>query len=355
MQIDFHHAVTYVVCRLAGLSARDAGVVAYAAQYVDDATNTGTVRFSNGAMYHRLSSAHRTFDYRNLEELARQQVWIPFHFMPGNGGAPAGEDPPGKFIEKLVCRPDSPPARDMVRLAIAKRGAAHALHRLGITLHTYCDTWAHQGFAGVSHRVNHAEDLRGPDGEPDERIMTKLQNFFVRQTLPLGHGAVLGNPDKPYLVWSYTDGEGRRVERDNPRDYLAAMDAVARVVRRFVLGDPDADVPGLHPDDLAQIDHYLRAIDDHDDHARHERWMEAVRRGHFRFGAEPLEYHPKGEGSWKHVALGTVTEDDDDEESAYEYSPEFFRCDWKLFHDALQRQRLDIVQVVLPRYGICVA
>ncbi len=39
----------------------------------------------------------------------------------------------------------------------------------------------------------------------------------------------------------------------------------------------------------------------------------------------------------------------------YRKPPEFFRCDWKLFHDAMQRQRLDIVQVVLPRYGICVA
>ena len=132
------------------------------------------------------------------------------------------------------------------------------------------------------------------------------------------------------------------------------MHNVAKVVQRFILGDPDADVPGLHPDDLAQIDHYLRAITDSDDHVRHERWMEAVRLGHFRFGAEPIVYLSKGEGSWKHIALGTVAESDD-EDSAFEYSPEFFRCDWKLFHDAMQRQRLDIVQVILPRYGICVA
>ena len=50
MQIDFHHAATYVIARLAGFSHTKAGKIAYAAQYVDDADNTGVVRFDNGAM-----------------------------------------------------------------------------------------------------------------------------------------------------------------------------------------------------------------------------------------------------------------------------------------------------------------
>jgi len=37
MQIDFHHAVTYVVARCAGFPHDDAAVIAYAAQDVDDA------------------------------------------------------------------------------------------------------------------------------------------------------------------------------------------------------------------------------------------------------------------------------------------------------------------------------
>ena len=41
MQIDFHHAVTYVAARLAGFSANDAGIIAHSAQYVDDAVNAG--------------------------------------------------------------------------------------------------------------------------------------------------------------------------------------------------------------------------------------------------------------------------------------------------------------------------
>lgn len=73
MQIDFHHGVTYVTARLAGFDDREAEIVAYAAQYVDDATNSGLIGFTNGAMYKRISSAHRTLDYRNFKELANRE------------------------------------------------------------------------------------------------------------------------------------------------------------------------------------------------------------------------------------------------------------------------------------------
>ncbi len=51
MQIDFHHAVTYVVARLSGFKQEKAEIIAHAAQYVDDAISSGTVHFSNNAMY----------------------------------------------------------------------------------------------------------------------------------------------------------------------------------------------------------------------------------------------------------------------------------------------------------------
>ena len=84
MQIDFHHGVTYVIARYAGFSHAKATTVAHAAQYVDDATNEGVLKFDNKAMYKRIASAHKMLDYRNSEALANHQAWIPFHFLPGN-------------------------------------------------------------------------------------------------------------------------------------------------------------------------------------------------------------------------------------------------------------------------------
>ncbi|MEF1341179.1 hypothetical protein REH81_31175, partial [Vibrio rotiferianus] len=70
MQIDGHHSLTYVVARYAGMTHSDAEKLAYCAQYVDEATNSDPVRFDNGAMFNRISSAHKMLDYRNGNELA---------------------------------------------------------------------------------------------------------------------------------------------------------------------------------------------------------------------------------------------------------------------------------------------
>ena len=173
MQIDFHHAVTYVCARLAGFDHPQAATIAYAAQYVDDATNSGVIRFDNGMQFQRISSAHKLFDYRNFQNLANYQVWIPFHFLPGNAGLPADQSPGDDWVEKLICRANSPIAQAMVRESIQQRDAPCGLHRLGITMHVYADTWAHQGFVGVNHRVNEARNLVDGDGQPDRRPMSQ--------------------------------------------------------------------------------------------------------------------------------------------------------------------------------------
>jgi len=59
--------------RLAGFDHQEANTVAYCAQYVDDATNSGLISFDNGALFSRISSAHKALDYRNFRKLANYQ------------------------------------------------------------------------------------------------------------------------------------------------------------------------------------------------------------------------------------------------------------------------------------------
>ena len=47
MQIDFHHGVIYLLSRIAGFNAEQSSKIAYASQYVDDATNSGTVSYTH--------------------------------------------------------------------------------------------------------------------------------------------------------------------------------------------------------------------------------------------------------------------------------------------------------------------
>jgi hypothetical protein len=354
MQIDFHHGVTYVVARLAGFSHEQAAIVGYSAQYVDDATNEGLIRFDNGFLYNRISSAHKMLDYRNCQELANHHVWIPFHFLPGNGGLPQGQVAPGTIVDRLICRPNSPVAQDMVRACIADREDPYALHRLGITMHVYADTWAHQGFAGINDPVNDADDLIDATGKPDRNLVDRLTSFFIGEALPLGHGAVLGHPDKPYLKWGYTNGRGEKIWRDNPKDFLTAAEHLCCVMQRYRLGNWEAKVPGLPARDRELIAQMITQITDKSGTERHRQWQSAIASGQFSFGSANISYIAKGKGSWKYAALGTEAAVDRGDE-VYAYRPEFLSSDWKLFHDALQVHRLYVLHKLLPKYGICAA
>ncbi len=362
MQIDFHHAATYVLARFAEFSHTEADIIAYCAQYVDDATNSGTILFDNGAAYTRVSSAHKTFDYRNFSDLATRRVWLPFHFLPGNNGKTAGENPEGSFIEKIICRPNSPIAQDMMDACIEEQNTPYGLHRLGLTMHVYADTWAHRGFAGVNHEVNDIRCLDDHD-EPDPTLLGRVSDFFgdtfdqvtstfIGGALPLGHGAVLSYPDRPFLKWSYLDCNHNKVHRDNPKDYMEAAQAMYQAMRRYRLRDPKATVAPLPDKDCAQFEWLIYNLLEENHEARHQLWVQHIADSYFSFGPATIEYIAKGPGSWKHQALGTTAATDAHNE-VFPYHPSFLKSNWKRFHDALQAHRLKVLNEILPRYGIC--
>ncbi len=356
MNIDFHHAVTYLTARLAGFEHDPAQVIAYAAQYVDDAIDEGVIRFDSGAMYQRHATAHRALNYKNFAALGSRLVWIPYHFMPGNAGLPEARAPARSFIERLVTRPNSHVAQAMMKEVIRDAHRPYGLHRLGIAAHVFVDTWAHQGFAGVNHKINEVSQVKR-DGHFDATFAQKVAAFFdgwLHQAVPpIGHGAALSYPDRPFLRWSYVNGLGEHIERDNPRDFVVAADELCRVFRRYRLDDPDAEVEGLSEPLQAALLQRFTEWDDRDERIRHEKWLKALAADEFGIGPVELRYVSQGEGSWKTAALGEGIERE--RGRMYPYSDSFLRSDWKLFHDAAKAHRRSVVDDVLPRFGICVA
>ncbi len=354
MQIDFHHATTYVVARDAGFEHKEADIIAYAAQYVDDATSTGTVYFDNCAVYNRISSAHKMLDPRNADELANHEVWMPFHFLPGNGGCPAGENPSASFIDKIICTPNSPVAQEMVRDAILEQHRAYGLHRLGVAMHVYADTWAHQGFAGVLHDINEVEDAEETD---NCGVFAKGLAGFLRDALddaipPLGHGRAQIFPDMPFLKWQYRNGQGKLIQRDNTANFLAAADHMCIAMKRYIAGDPNAEVTGLNPATCQQIENMFITTLLEDGQERHQKWLEAIRNGVFTVcGKVDIDdYFARGKDSWKADALGTSHDI-----PVHKYQKHFLESSWKYFHDAIHAHRFNVVYNILPKYGICAA
>lgn len=360
MEIDFHHGVTYVLARLAGFNSDEAEIIAYSAQYVDDSICDDVVMFDNGAIYKPTCSAHKALDYRNFNKLANHLVWVPFHFLPGNCFKKAGECEE-EFYLKIVCRPNSYIANDMIKECIKRHHESNALYRLGITMHVYADTWAHQGFSGIQHFSNRVQFL--DDDETSRNLRDKVAKYFsgifdkelskfLDDILPIGHGAVLSYPDKPYLRWRYKDFSGKLIERDNSAIFLEAAKNMFVVMKRFRAGSSREDVLELEKEIADLLLKQFIEINDFDGSTRHKKWMKGLEKGMFGLSPVKLSYDCDGTGSWEYKAfsgkkriIGVK----------YNYGSNFENSDWKKFHDALAEHHFFLLRVLFPQYRLCIA
>lgn len=352
MQIDFHHAVTYVLARLAGFTDVESRTIAYAAQYVDDCTNSGLVNFDTGTTYYRIASAHKTTDFIHHCDIKDDcRVWVPFHFLPGNVGARAGEVTSEPMIKRLVCMPDSPIATDTWNACYRAKNKPGALHRLGITTHVYEDTFAHCDFAGLLDNVNSVSKIA--HGAEQFRALVDNLCSQMLQIIPLGHGAVLCFPDWPFLEWGYRNHDGVLQQRNNPERFLSASE---KVFQHFLFFREQRGRE-LPPQDRVALERAFRSYAETEGKDRHSRWMKLIREGGFSFGgldqkqADALLYKDRGTGSWKCEALG-VDADKDDSQMQFHYTPDFESSNWRLFHDALKEHQAEVLNNILPKYGL---
>ncbi len=355
VQIDFHHGVMYVLSRLAGFNTEEANIISYCSQYVDDAINGGFIKFKNHPMFYRISTAHGMLDTRNTDEQANQHSWLPFHFLPGNE---AGNSRDLGFVARLICRQNSDLAKEMVTECISKKNDYNGLHRLGITMHVYADTWAHQGFAGIKHEINKVQNLSDDSGndlvekiiEPLEGAVDHIKSLLI-DNFPLGHGAALSCPDQPYLIWEYKNHFGEYIPVNNLIRFMGAVDNVFVALQRYKLGDATAAVPSIPQDIRAKMEALFKTNYDDVEWARNRAWLNKIEENYFGFGAEKVQYIPKGPGSWKHSALGTTKEKDDAAE-LFEFRSEFLDSDWKKFHESALDHWKYVMFKLLPSYGI---
>jgi hypothetical protein len=251
MQIDMHYYGTYALARSAGLKPAVCKTIAVASQFVDDNAARMHIEFQDGGRIDAQATAHHVSDVMiNRNEEDQRQVWVPFHFLPGNEGK--------SFSERLICRENSGIAKEMVKnhLGYAKHPAG--VYLMGVAAHVYADTFAHFGFSGVGSRRNKVDNDSfkfGDNLDPDisDYIEGKAKDFFRRYgknggaianikswlaesiSGALGHGAVATYPDRPYLKWSYEYEYPRklRIERDNQKSFLNGCRALHDMFSRF--------------------------------------------------------------------------------------------------------------------------
>lgn len=85
-----------------------------------------------------MATAHHVSNIiANRNEASQRQVWVPFHFLPGNQGE--------EFSERLMCREDSRIARDMVAHHLGYADQSVGIYLMGVAAHVYADTFSHFG------------------------------------------------------------------------------------------------------------------------------------------------------------------------------------------------------------------
>lgn len=349
MQIDFHHAVTYILARWAGFSHEQSDIIAYSSQYVDDSTYFGSVKFSDGQRYTRTASAHKALDLRNSMTEQDIRTWVPFHFLPGNCGIQADVQCNQDYYNRVVCVANSPVAKDMLDECLRQKDKDHGFHRLGITMHVYADTWAHQNFAGVENIVNDASDLDVSRPRDYRDLLDEIATILPTK---LGHAQVSCCPDYPYIVWEYRNWKGKIISPINNADrFIEAADSMLLFMRRW-LGNTSG---GLNVTQETYLRLQLNSFQEKDADERHKQWLEEIRLGNVPgISGTPLDYSKDGQNSWKYLALRT----DDEHEivtNDLPFNPDFMQSNWKRFHDALQFHRLYVLNELLPKYGICAA
>jgi hypothetical protein len=181
MNIEFHYYSLYYLCVSAGFSESDAETIALSSQLVDESISPREV-FLNG----RRLFTEVTQNYVFWDEDVGAQIYRPFHFIPGDP-----EEAATKRIDEkaspYVVTADSPLSRDILITALRTQN----LFRIGIALHSYADTWAHQNYSGKSEKLNsldpssiipsvgHLQALKRPDIPGGRWTDTRLKPEFA--------------------------------------------------------------------------------------------------------------------------------------------------------------------------------
>jgi len=210
MKKDFHYSVIKILARKAGFDDIEAQTIAYASQYVDDASLHLPIKISNPPnfilkhdryemkMFDPICTAHHNLDHiRSISRKAQEKVYVSFHFIPDKN---FNEIKPirdkhyitkenGKFVNTLVKK-----AINELKIA-SNLERKQKLIKLGMILHSYADTWAHQGFSGIRSPFNDIKDLKL---KKDKKRYSNLPSI-----VHIGHLEARDYPDITNIEWKY--------------------------------------------------------------------------------------------------------------------------------------------------------
>ena len=266
MQLDFHYYAVYHLAELAGLSSSAAETVAYASQYVDDATESEPVVPFPDQQFDTVRTAH--YNLGAFDWNVQKKIYMPFHFLP----ATIRWSDPAAF--SYVTRPASLQMNDLaaklVQNVLAEPEPAFRQIRMGVALHTIADTFSHFGFSGRQSEENHVGRIwhAKKGGGWDYKFLKSYADIFIPE---IGHVQSFEYPDLPYLTWRYKNHQGKYRKRDNTVHCLKGTRLIYKILSH--MSDPNNTSADLKADFPGQYEK-IRTLfaKPGNTHARNKRW-----------------------------------------------------------------------------------
>lgn len=264
MNMDFHYYATYLAARLAEFPAKEAAVIAYAAQYVDDLSSAELDRKLLPGLRRVTPTVEKYETIVQKNVIATQaaireseEIWSGFHFLPGNISR---KDPKRGYTGKrswgrgfwkytygaeeecafsMLCLPNSELSEQMINDTCRYHGEVFFLELIGIRMHVLADTWAHSYFAGtpnwwvneVAESAEYLKESVNTEKRFDPYLKTPPAGAFHSYAY-LGHARIGGIPDAPYMCYSYRpQWSESRIIKNNRSDFMKAFSQMVSALK----------------------------------------------------------------------------------------------------------------------------
>ncbi|SIQ33169.1 hypothetical protein SAMN05421834_103117 [Halanaerobium kushneri] len=174
--------MTYLITVRAGFKPAEAEIIAYSSQYIDDNDLVYNIDQNSNYAYSNYISQTKNIT-RPKKNLFR--IYPVFHFIPGDPLAESARRRDGK-LHLLNTTPDSRNARQVLKLGLKSDN----LYKIGLAIHSFADSFAHQNFVGYYDEFNLVKG-----------IQQKLSSIFKRSVYKIGHAAAGHRPDILHALW----------------------------------------------------------------------------------------------------------------------------------------------------------
>ena len=237
MQRDFHYYAIATLARAAGFDADDALIIGYASQYVDDSTESELIQLDINGSDVKFDPVRSTYDglaiVDSIQWSAQKRVWIPFHFIP-----PKPFQPEASETFSFVTEPNSEFSRMLLEVAARAKHRKHRLCAIGIAMHTFADTWAHQRFSGRQDRYeNDVETIQVYKNKKYETL--GIENALFDVLPQIGHAEAGFFADFAYIRWRYqAAGQKKMITRNNLTEFMEAAETIYKWFRNHTSNPP---------------------------------------------------------------------------------------------------------------------